>query len=636
MAAAVAVSILLPGMAAASSWNEGSSQLPAGLTILADEGIREAARGETVTVEGLVFNARNETDYVRIYRDVGAGRRAAGIEVGVVAQGTVVGPGSSLPFKIVAEIAETAAPGALTEVALVAQSDLDPRVRALAWVTVVVEPSLHIQIDPDPLVQMADPGEEVEFDVSVEVSALSEFRVPVTLEAVSHQAFVALVESEWSIGTGFARSTQLRVRLPTHVVVGTELAVTLRASAAGFSATASVQVVVVVNTTHRLALDVAPFPPAAPGDVLLGRLSVRNEGTEMATIGAPRMGSEPGGWAIGSFSPPAAPQFLDAGSVAPYAFAVTVGEDAPPGTHPLSICLCPLWGHGPTVPFSVPVRRVFDLSMAPIRDTAAAGAGSVAYFDIELALEGNAPGEVRMELAGIPGTAPPRFRLLEALDGLPPGTPWPFPRAMAPGDAFRLRVDVPLGAGVEAGDRLLELTARGPRYEAASLLLRLVVGGADLAAAALVVSGPVPRAGTTVEVAVRVANVGIGAADAFVVELWDNGESVASATVPRLEAGDDTVVVLFWDVAAGEHNLTARADSPVPQGPEWGQVPEANEGDNSVSQRVSVPPDGAGALFGMLVSAGLAVVALAGVGIYTRHRRGHRAAAPPETPWIIR
>ncbi len=244
-------------------------------------------------------------------------------------------------------------------------------------------------------------------------------------------------------------------------------------------------------------------------------------------------------------------------------------------------------------------------------------------------MRGNAPGELSFELAGIPEDRTPRFRLLEPFGALPRGSPWPSPFLITPDATVRLRIEVPVADGVEDGQRLLALRAWGPMGGVDPIYLWLVVGGADLRPASMVASDIAPRVDQDIRIAIRVHNGGLVAAERFTVELLDNGEQVGIAQVSRLEAGQDTVVVVVWRAVEGHHTLTARVDPPLAEGDPWGSVAEANEADNEASLVVDVG-GGSAVDDGTTIAGAVAAISTAlGLAAIHVHRKRRRDAQRP-------
>ncbi len=348
------------------------------MAIQVDEPSRTGFRGDAVTFDGRVTNHGNATDYVRLHWEAGEGDAAKGISVSVVAHGVEVAAAATLDFLVNAEIASFADPGTSMEIIVVAVSDANPKARVQVSVTIAVEAALEIRIDADPVVQMAAPGEEVAFAVSISATGNAFVPLRLVLDVTSHQAFVSWEARETVVKTAEIWRTSFGARIPTAVVDGTVISFVLRSHAPGFNVAAETEVRVVVSTTSRLTFDATPFPSAWPGDRLLGAIKVSNGGAQPEELPAPWAKEAPTGPRIGPFSPTSPTWEIPAGGTARSEFIVSVGEQTPPGLHELAICFCGPDGQGVEVPLSIVVNRTFNATLAAINGTAVTGPDTLA------------------------------------------------------------------------------------------------------------------------------------------------------------------------------------------------------------------------------------------------------------------
>ena len=147
----------------------------------------------------------------------------------------------------------------------------------------------------------------------------------------------------------------------------------------------------------------------------------------------------------------------------------------------------------------------------------------------------------------------------------------------------------------EAGPQLIQATVdsfeRIPESDADNNRAFLAVDvterrptGADLAITEVRMEPDRPDVGQNVSLQATVANVGTGAASAFDVGFWADGESVGRASIPQLGAGESTVVSLAWMTRAGQQRLRALADA-------GHVVAEADEANNGGALTVDLGPD---------------------------------------------
>ena len=136
---------------------------------------------------------------------------------------------------------------------------------------------------------------------------------------------------------------------------------------------------------------------------------------------------------------------------------------------------------------------------------------------------------------------------------------------------------------VDSFDRIPESNSANNRAFIEVDVSTRVPTGADLAVSQVRLHPSEPSAGQMASVQATLENTGDGAANAFDVEFWADGDEIGSTTISHLAPGESTVVSLAWTVEVGQRRLRALADA-------GHVVPEVNEANNGQALTVDLGP----------------------------------------------
>lgn len=595
---------------------------PRAISLLFDQANQTALAGATVEFQGRVENLENLTEPVLLQHVFGAGNY--GVTVRFNQTSLTVGPKSAKNVSASFHVPDDAVPGSVLVAQVVAMSQVDTTVRSVANLSVLVDPTVSIELDAHPDLRTAPWGTPLNYTVSVRNTGNIQeaARITLTIGASAITATIGIPDV-WIAG-GESADVPILAQIPHSAIDGDRFGFTLTATAVDFGSSASVTMWAVVEPDRQIAVDVDPASPGPPGGNTTLNISITNNGSANEQVGVV-VTDTPAGWSAGEAAP--ANLSLGPGTANATRLNLTPPAGTAPGPYNITICICSEGRPPLELVVAVRVAGVVGLDLSVVAGYLASPPGRIVNFDLLLRSTGTKEVSVGISVAGMPPGASINLTLAEMLGDLPAGTPWNSSIVLAAGSSVALRLAVALTNETPAGDYTVQFLASTEEGASDVAFARLEVFDADLRAVIMVLSPPSPLEGQDVTVGLRFYNDARSNKSTVWVDLQDNGETIATIAVNSLVAGEERDVVFRWIASPGEHRLTMRIDPPIHGGNPWGEIREVDEENNELSVVVVIAGGAAGpeptGAFGILLVVAV-VAALAGTAGYVilRRRKG--------------